>query len=196
MRLTDEELVARHLGGDPDAFAELVARYTNRLFNLAYRFTGDPVEAEDIAQETFLRAYAALPRSRAGAPFKPWLFQIAVNLCRDRARRKRSVTFTALEGGEAEGDSSVDDIPDEAPLPLELAEAHDVSAALQRALMALPEAERVLLTLRYNEELSYDEIGQLLGLPSATIGVRLFRAKLRLRAALAEAAGVDYDRTP
>lgn len=84
MRPTDEQVVARHLRGDPEAFAELVSRYAARLFSLACRSTGERSEAEDIVQECFLRVYAALLRSRADPrPFKPWLFQIAVNLCRD-----------------------------------------------------------------------------------------------------------------
>ena len=184
MRPTDEELVARHLRGDPGAFAELIARYTSRIFNLAYRFTGERAEAEDIAQESFLRAYAALPRSQPERPFKPWLFQIAVNLCRDRARRKRPVTFTELDSADEAAEAWIETIPEDGRLPLEQLEVDELEAALRSALIELPEEDRLMITLRYTEELSYDEISQLVALPAATVGTRLFRAKQRLRARL------------
>src|SRR5512139_4341770 len=96
MPLSDEALVAQHLQGDAQAFAELVMRYTAPIFNLAFRLTGDRVEAENVTQEAFLRAYSALPHSRIEMAFKPWLFQIAVNLCRDLARKKRPDAFADL----------------------------------------------------------------------------------------------------
>jgi len=181
---TDEELVARHLRGDPQAFAELIARYTGRVFNLAYRFTGDRAEAEDVAQESFLRAYAALPRSQTERPFKPWLFQIVVNLCRDQARRKRPVTFTDLDSADEAETAWTETIPETGLLPLEQVEANEMEAALHSALMELAEEDRLMLTLRYTEELSYEEIGQMLSLPPATVGTRLFRSKQRLRVKL------------
>ena len=87
MPSSDQALVRQTLLGDAQAFAELVTRYTAPLFNLAFRLTGDLSEAENVTQDAFLHAYAALPRSRTDLAFKPWLFQISVNLCRDLARR-------------------------------------------------------------------------------------------------------------
>lgn len=193
MRPTDEELVARHLRGDPGAFAELIARYTGRVFNLAYRFTGERAEADDITQESFLRAYAALPRSQPERPFKPWLFQIAVNLCRDRARRKRPVTFTELDSADEASEAWIETIPEDGLLPLEQLEVNELEAALHSALMELPEEDRLMITLRYTEELSYDEISQLVGVPAATVGTRLFRAKQRLRVKLSALREAAYD---
>lgn len=199
-RSTDEDdaarqLVARHLSGDPDAFAELVSAFSGRVFNLALRFTGDRAEAEDIAQESFLRAFAALPRSRSELPFRPWLLQIAVNLCRDWARRasRRSVPFSDLapasddpaEAAAGAGpEAGVEGLADPEPLPPEAAEMSEQMAELREAVMALPPAFRMIVTLRYNEELSYEEIGQLLNMPPATVGTSLLRARRRLRAAL------------
>jgi len=193
-RLADEdslsrELVARHLRGDPEAFAELVGLFTSRVFNLAVRFTGDRAEAEDITQESFLRAYAALPRSRTELPFRPWLLQIAVNLCRDWARRKRPAPFSDLARAGGADDDEAADTPlegliDPEPLPPEAAETREQMAALRQAVMALPPALRLIVTLRYNEGLSYEAIGQLLNMPPATVGTSLLRARRRLRAAL------------
>jgi len=185
------QLVARHLSGDPDAFAELVSLFSGRVFNLALRFTGDRAEAEDIAQESFLRAFTALPRSRAELPFRPWLLQIAVNLCRDWARRKRPVPFSDLAdagddpaGPAAGAEAGEDELADPGVLPAEAAETSEQMAELRRAVMALPPALRLIVTLRYNEDLSYEAIGQLLHMPPATVGTSLLRARSRLRAAL------------
>ena len=178
--------MARHLHGDPDAFAELIARYSGRLFNLAFRFIGDRGEAEDVAQETFLRVFSALPQSRLDLPFRPWLFQIAVNLCRDWARRKRPTPFTDLTAGQdaPAGEEGMEAMADPGPSTADQAEARDTESALRRAVMELPAAQRLIVTLRYNEELSYEQIGQVLNMPPATVGTSLLRARRRLRAAL------------
>lgn len=189
MRPTDEDLVARHLRGDPEAFAELVARYTGSLFHMTFRFTADRSQAEDLTQETFLHALSALPRSQTDRPFRPWLFRIAVNLCRDWARRRkhRPLLFADIETG-PEAHSPVDEVPDDLPSPLDELEAKERELALRAAVMSLPQEDRLLLTLRYDDELTYSEIGDSLGMPVATVGTHLFRAKRRMRAAL---TGID-----
>ncbi|MDL1897902.1 sigma-70 family RNA polymerase sigma factor, partial [Anaerolineae bacterium CFX7] len=85
VELSDAALVAQHLAGDPHAFAELVQRYTGAVYNIAFRFTNNAADAEQISQETFLRAWRALPRLDAQRPLKPYLAKIALNLCRDWA---------------------------------------------------------------------------------------------------------------
>lgn len=180
---TDETLAAQYLRGDSSAFAELVTRYTAPIFNLAFRLTGDRAEAEDIAQETFLRACTALPRSRTDLPFKPWLFQIAVNLCRDLARKKRPTLFTDLETGEA---TPEDAIEDDAPLLPDQIEERELEQALARAVAELPEVYRAAVILRYTEGLTYEEIAAVLKLPTNTVRTHLFRAKAALRKTLAE----------
>ena len=179
MPLSDESLVAQSLRGDAQAFAELVTRYTAPIFNLAFRLTGDRAEAENAAQETFLRVYSALPRSRADLAFKPWLFQIAVNLCRDLARKKCPTAFAEMASGE-------EAIEDESPLPLDRVEERELERALAHAVADLPEMYRAVVTLRYTEELAYEDIAAVLDLPVNTARTHLFRAKSMLRKALAE----------
>jgi RNA polymerase sigma-70 factor (ECF subfamily) len=182
MPSSDEALVKQFLRGDVAAFTELVTRYTPPIFNLAFRLTDDPAEAENVTQETLLRAYAALPRSRTDLAFKPWLFQIAVNVCRDLARKKRPAAFSELET--ADDPSPEESIKDEAPLPLDQLEERDLERALARAVAGLPDIYRAVITLRYTEELAYDEIAGVLKLPVNTVRTHLFRAKALLRKAL------------
>lgn len=184
MSPSDEALVAQHLQGDAQAFAELVTRYTAPVFNFAARLTGDRAEAENVTQETFLRAYAALPRSRTDLAFKPWLFQIAVNLCRDLARKKRPAAFAEL--AQEDGVAPEETIEDPAPLLLDTVAERELEQALARAVAALPETYRAVVTLRYTEGLSYEDMAAALGLPVNTVRTHLFRAKAMLRQMLAD----------
>lgn len=181
---SDEALVKQHLRGDAQAFAELIARYTPPIYNLALRLTGDRAEAENVTQEAFLRAYGSLPRSRTELAFKPWLFQIAVNLCRDLARRNRPAAFAELATDQDAAPE--EEVEDRSPLPLEQIEEDELQAALARAVADLPAVYRAAVTLRYAEELSYDEIAAALKLPVNTVRTHLFRAKAVLRQSLAE----------
>jgi len=184
----DEGLVRLHLQGDREAFRFLVERYTRPLFNLAYRFTGDRAEAESITQETFLRVYRALPNSRLDLPFRPWIYRIATNLCRDWAKKRRPTPFSALkQGGNDPEQHSIftyEEIADDQPLPLEQIEARERAALARRAVMELPEHYRAAITLRYTEGLSYQEIADVLDLPLNTVRTHLFRAKGLLRQVL------------
>jgi RNA polymerase sigma-70 factor (ECF subfamily) len=159
---------ARH---HPEAFAELVRRYQDRVYALAYRFLRNHSDAEDVAQETFLRAFRALGSFETGRRFAPWLFRIATNLCLDMLRARRPIA--SLED---------DPVP---PASLERVEATvDVRErwrALQAALETLPEGLRVVFLLRHESDLSYQEIAQVLGIPVNTVRTRLFRARELLR---------------
>lgn len=183
MPSSDEALVKEFVRGDAPAFAELVARYTAPIFNLAFRLTGDRAEAENVTQEAFLRVYSALPHSRTEMAFKPWLFQIAVNLCRDLARKKRPDDFTDL--AQEDQCAPEEEVEDEAPLPLDQIEAHELERALACAVASLPQVYRAAVTLRYTEGLSYEEIAVVLKLPVNTVRTHLFRAKTILRKSLA-----------
>jgi len=193
MPQSDEALVAQHLRGDAQAFAELVTRHTAPIFNLAFRLTDDRAEAENVTQETFLRAYSALPRSRTDLAFKPWLFQIAVNLCRDLARKKRPAAFADL--AQEDEPSPEEAIEDETPLPLDRVEERELEKALARAVADLPEIYRAVVTLRYTEELSYEDMAAVLKLPVNTVRTHLFRAKAMLRKALSDWEEIRNEKT-
>jgi RNA polymerase sigma-70 factor (ECF subfamily) len=182
---TDEELVRRHLLGDKRAFPALLSRHIRSIYNLAYRSTGDVMEAENIVQETFARAYAALPTCQPGTPFKPWLLTIAVNLCRNWARQAQRRPVDLLSPVPDGGDPrSLDQVPDPGPGPLEALLQGEANAALEAAVAALPLPYRQAIVLRYMEGLSYAELSQTLCLPLNTVRTHLLRARERLRRAL------------
>jgi len=186
MTCTDEELVQRHLNGDEQAFNELVERYSSSIYNLAYRILLDRAEAEDIVQDTFLRAYLALPHSHTERPFRPWVITIALNACRSVLRKKRPLLFAEVTPQDEDEDEFIETLPSESVSPAEAMETEELESLLRQAVTALPEEERIILTLRYNENLSYEQIGELLQIPAATVGTHLYRAKRRLYAAISD----------
>ena len=185
MASSDEFLLTRYKQGDPYAFRELVDRYTAPLYNLAFRFLRDPMEAENVTQETFLRVVTAVERIRLDVPFKPYIFRIAVNLCHDLARKKRPALFTDLDTRE---DDTVESLADDAPALWEHLEDEELAARVNAAIDDLPAPYQTVLTLRYAEDFSYEEIAQALNLPLNTVRTHLRRAKQQLRAKLVGAA--------
>lgn len=186
---TDEALVQRYLGGERSAFRPVVERNTPSIYNLAYRMTGDPDEAADVTQETFRRIIEALPTSHADMPFKPWAMQIALNVCRDLARRHRPLPFAALDGArdgaeDSEATDRIEMVVDTEPLPPERLETDETRRALHQAIDDLPDVYRAAIVLRYTEDMSYQDIADTLHLPLNTVRTHLARAKRLLQAHL------------
>jgi RNA polymerase sigma-70 factor (ECF subfamily) len=182
---SDESLAARAATGDRSAFDRLVERHQSPLLNFCYRMLGDPDDAADAAQQSFVQAYLHLPRARLDLPFRPWLYRIARNQCLDRLRARRTVALPepADEGdGEAPGGSLVDP----SPLPDEVAERHDLQRLLAEAIGSLPERYRAVVSMRYVTDLTFAEVGQALGLPENTVKTFFQRSKGLLRAYLRE----------
>lgn len=178
--LTDAVLVSKHLAGDPNAFAELVKRYTGAVYNIAFRFTNNAADAEQLSQETFLRAWHALPRVDTQRPLKPYLARIVLNLCRDWAERNRAQTVGLDEQAEYL-------LADETDDPFQNLTDRELQASVQAKLEQLPPLYRTVLVLRYTEEMTYQEIAAALDVPLNTIRTHLHRAKARLRALLEQA---------
>lgn len=167
--------VERTLAGDQDAFGELVLRYERDVFNLAYRMLNNRGEAEDAAQEAFLRAYANLDRYDSERPFKTWLLSITSNHCIDRIRRRR-LTWLSLEEPLPPHPALTSDLPS----PEEATLADERSAEVQAMLDELTPDYRVAVVLRYWYDLSYAEIAEMLGTTESAIKSRLFRARQAL----------------
>jgi RNA polymerase sigma factor (sigma-70 family) len=183
---TDEALLNQYKTGDERAFRILIERYTAPIYNLAFRFLRDPMEAENVTQESFLRIVRVVDRIRLDTPFKPYLFRVAVNLCRDWARKKHPVLFSDLNSRTRRDDSdeTVDasDVIEDDRAPLwERMEEDELRVQLRVAVDALPPIYQAAVTLRYTEEFSYEEIARTLDLPLNTVRTHLRRAKRQLR---------------
>ena len=175
-RLDDDALVARVQGGDRDAFAILVKRHQRAIYGVAYRILGHPADAEDAAQETFVRAYTRLDTYTPDGRFGAWVGAICAHWCIDalRARRRRVQTVALGKVPESERFISPGDGPEDAALGW--AARDEMQCWLDR----LGPQHRTVLMLRYVHDLSYAEIAAVLGEPVSTVRMRLFRARARL----------------
>ena len=183
MAWTDEELVARSVRGDAESFNQLIVRWERPIYALAYRTIGREEDARDVCQETFLRAFRALPAFRGQAKFSSWLYRIALNLCRDWVRRDRRAPFVqAPEGADlvelaaaADPAESIED----------LVARNDLSRAVEAAMARLPEEQRSAIILKEYHGLTFQEIADLSGCPLSTVKTRLYQGLTVLRRELA-----------
>ncbi|HLO31324.1 MAG TPA: sigma-70 family RNA polymerase sigma factor [Anaerolineales bacterium] len=179
--VAEQHLIRRAQKGDHEAFAALVTEHQHYVYNLALRVLKDEQEALDLAQETFVRAWAALPNFRGQSQFRTWLYRIVTNLCYNRLPNLRR-SLNDL------GDEVIAEVP-ETDLafdnPAHGFESNELRSYLHNSIAELDENYRLLISLRYQNELSYEEIANLLNLPLGTVKTGLFRAKEQLRHALA-----------
>jgi RNA polymerase sigma-70 factor, ECF subfamily len=179
---TDVVLVQRAVAGEARAFELLVIKYQRRIERLIGRMVRDSDLVEDIAQETFIRAYRALAQFRGDAQFYTWLYRIAVNTAKKALvdlKRDPLVTETALRGSGAEDDetSSVENELTTSETPETVLAAKEIAATVNQAMEALPEELRQAVTLREIEGLSYEEISEVMNCPIGTVRSRIFRAR-------------------
>ena len=190
MASSDEELVARSMGGDLDSFNQLVLRWERPIYALAYRVIGREEEARDVAQETFLRAFRALSGFKGQAKFSSWLYRITLNLCRDWIRKeKRTRVLQAPEG------LDIIELAG-AATPTETIEQRigrkDLGRAVSKAMAALPEEQRTAIILKEYHGLTFQEIADMLDCPLSTVKTRLYQGLSVVRKQL-EQAGVSSD---
>jgi RNA polymerase sigma-70 factor (ECF subfamily) len=177
MGRSDEELVRACQAGESSAFDILVARWEDKIRGAAYRLLGSQEEAQDAAQEAFLKAYRGLPRFKQEARFSSWLYQIALNLCRDRLRRRKGRTMVSLEVLEEVGPV----IAAGGPGALDLVQQQDLARTVRRAIGELSEEQREVVILKEYQGLTFLEIAQALDLPLSTVKTRLYRGLGQLR---------------
>ena len=176
----EDELVRRAQSGDLDAFEALMRAHEKSVYNLALRMTNQPQDAEDMAQEAFLKLWRALPDFRWECKFSVWLYRIVSNVCLDWLRRQSRRPAVSLSAEDEDGETVEREIPDERQTPERLLEQKLTREAVQAGLGQLSEEQRQILLLREIRELSYEEIGQALSLEPGTVKSRLFRARRKL----------------
>jgi RNA polymerase sigma-70 factor (ECF subfamily) len=178
---TDQMLVARTVAGDQKAYELLVIKYQRRIERLIGRMVRDVDLVEDIAQETFIRAYRALAQFRGEAQFYTWLYRIAVNTAKKALvdlKRDPLVSESALRGGGEDDETSpVENELTTAETPETVLAAKEIAAAVNSAMEALPDELRQAVTLREIEGLSYEEIAEAMNCPIGTVRSRIFRAR-------------------
>jgi len=179
MAWSDEELVARSIGGDVDSFNQLILRWERPIFALAYRVIGREEDARDVCQETFLRAFRALPGFKGQAKFSSWLYRIALNLCRDWIRRQRRAPVMQAP----EGVDLVDLVSEQGPSESveELVARQELSAIVEQAMTLLPEEQRTAIILKEYHGMTFQEIADLQGCPLSTVKTRLYQGLVVLR---------------
>lgn len=181
-RLDDDALVARVQGGDHDAFAILVERHQRAVYGVAYRILGHPADAEDAAQETFVRAYTRLDTYTPDGRFGAWVGAICTHWCIDALRTRRRRVQTVALGKVPESDRFISPVAG----PEEVALGWAARDEMQRWLDRLGPQHRTVLVLRHLQDLSYAEIAAALGEPISTVRMRLFRARARLHDVVAQ----------
>jgi RNA polymerase sigma-70 factor (ECF subfamily) len=179
----DEDLVRRFKRGDQHAFSTLVTRYQDRVYSQCLRWMRDPRIAEEVSQDVFLAVYKALHRFRGEARFSTWIFRITVNHCKNRRlyrKRRHTDSQEPIDGPIRDEDGPVRQIPDDGPGTDRGVEQSEAVKMLYEALDALEESQRTIILLRDIQDLSYDEIAQILDLPKGTVKSRLHRARQEL----------------
>jgi RNA polymerase sigma-70 factor (ECF subfamily) len=177
-------IIRRVQHGDTEAFSVLVAAYEKNVFNVALQMTGNREDAQDMAQEAFLKAYNSLPSFRGDSKFSSWLYRIVSNVCLDFKRRQSRHPSSSLTVEDDEGESLQLDIADESQSPEALLERKLTREAVRRGLASLPDEQRQILLLREIQGLSYDEIAEAMDLEPGTVKSRIFRARKKLCAFL------------
>jgi RNA polymerase sigma-70 factor, ECF subfamily len=177
-RSDDLDLISRFNDGDTSAFAEIVNKYQDKVYNLCRHMLRNADDAEDAAQDVFLKAYQALPKFQPEASLYTWLYRIATNTCIDY---KKKPIFESLFGDYGEGEILVHDRASDAPSPEKLYQSKQIDQALQESLGKLSLKLRAIIILKEIEELSYEEIAETLEISMGTVKSRIARAREELQ---------------
>lgn len=173
--------VEQVLKGDQSAYGEIVEIYKDKVFQLCYRILGNRHEAEDMAQEAFIRAYVNIASFNIDLKFSTWLYRIATNLCIDRIRKKKPDYYLDAEVSGTDGLTMYSQIASDTILPEDEIESLELQETIQREITKLPEKYRSVIVLKYIEELSLNEISEILDIPLGTVKTRIHRGREALR---------------
>ena len=180
MTTNDKVLIDKILDGDSSAFAVLVDRYKDLVYTLAMRMIKNKEEAEEVAQDTFIKVYKSLSKFKGDSKFSTWIYKVAYNTCLDRIKKiKRQYNTVAIDEYTEHQVKTIDNA-------LDKIEAQEKQQAIKNCLELLPSEDSFLLTLYYFEELSLDEISKIIGLKPNNVKIKLFRSRKKLATVLKE----------
>lgn len=184
MLISDDDLLSQCRTGDRDAFQALVEKYQHKVYTIAYRFVGNEADANDLAQEAFIKVYQKLSTFRGESSFLTWLYHITANTCRDELRKRQNKWTVSLDNpGPQPGDGTarVEGVRSTMAGPEEVAVAREVQRNLQMVLNQLPAEQKLILIMREIQGFSYEEIAQQLECSLGTVKSRLSRARAALK---------------
>ena len=175
-------ILQRAKEGDLKAFEEIYQMYHRRIYNAVYGMLGDPDDAQDVTQDVFMRLYDALPTLRADEAFSTYLYRIALNLCRDRARRKKRVRFQSMDTPRAddEGDVEPMEFPDGGKLPEELLTGDELQQRVREAVLTLSVDHKAVIVMHHFQGMEVNDIARILKVPTGTVKSRLARGRDQL----------------
>ena len=179
--MQDELLIRRAQRGDADAFEQLLLEHQKSVYNLCYRMAGNPDDAMDLSQETFLPAWRCLDQYQFASAFSTWLYRLCSNICIDFLRRRRRQQTVPLTFEDADGEEQTYAVPDAQPLPEEQVELKLTRETLAAAMAQLLPEHRAVLQLRVVNEMSYEQIADVLDIQIGTVKSRLSRARNQLK---------------
>jgi RNA polymerase sigma-70 factor (ECF subfamily) len=185
MEYSDQQLIADYLKGNEESLEILIKRYLKPIYSFVYRYIGNKQEAEDIAQEVFIKTWRNLKRFNQNKNFKTWIFTIAKNTSIDWLRKKKSVPLSYFENEEGEN-ALAKTLRNPAPLPDEIIEQTNIRELLNAAVNQLAPKYRMVLLLRYNDHFTFKEIGKILGQPLNTVKSQHRRALIKLKKILSD----------
>jgi RNA polymerase sigma-70 factor (ECF subfamily) len=181
----DATFISRCQKGDADAFGVLVERYQKKMFNIAFRMTGDYEAAGEVVQEAFLSAFRAIKKFRGESTFATWMTSIVLNHAKNSLKKTRVIShyepISLDQAADPHDDAPRFDPPDDGPSAIEKLEKKDVQEAVQKAINSLDTEFREILILKDIQEVSYEEIAAILKIPDGTVKSRIFRAREVLR---------------
>lgn len=184
MKQEDLLLIERCKRGDQTAYALLVRKYQNSVFNLCRKMVRNPEEARDLTQEAFVKTFATLDRFNPVYAFSSWLYKITANLCIDHIRKQRMKMLSIDEPVDGDEGSIARDLQDPGQRPDEVSERSEMRILIQDAIAQLPVHYREILILRHEQQLSYEEIAARLAIPLGTVKARIHRAREQLKGIL------------
>ena len=182
MDATEKNLVELSAGGDIEAFETLIQAHQKKVYNIALRMTRNAEDAQELAQDTFVRAFVAIKKFRCEASFSTWLYRITMNVCTDFLRKRNKAVVVSMEQGAvgSENEQPIQ-LPEEGPGPDELSEKRQLKKLVRQAMDSLSAEHRQVLVLRDLMDLSYKDIANTLDVSEATIKSRINRAREGLK---------------